>query len=211
MSKKMLSLIVAVAILAVITLAVSVYGTALPYENVAAEALSDFDFKELEADYVHVGVYYEATDGFVAGTSMSTYDEVDFQEWSRDEWGRWIGSKAQASVGDRREVARVRSVYVFFSIGGICGESYKVEVVDVKNGGDFDRLIRYQPNLAEARLSHEQAERISGTATTVQLAKQIPEKSYSAVRSDLSECIDHGGVITFMINGCPIQFRLQCP
>lgn len=207
MNKMLLSLFVAAVIVGVIALAVIIHGF-VPYADVAADVFSDFDFKEQEVDYVNVHVYYEATDKFVAGTSMSTYDGVDFQEWTRDEWVQWIKGRAQASVGNRK-VARVRSVSVFFST---CDdESYKLEVTDVLYGGGFDRLIRYQPNLAEARLIREQTEQVSGTASVVQLAKRIPEESYSAIRSDLSECINRGGVITFTINGRPLQFRLQFP
>ena len=207
MNKKLLSLFVAAVIVGVIALAAIIHGP-VPYADVAADVFSDFDFKEQEVRYVSVCVYYEATDEFVAGTSMSTYDGVDFQEWTRDKWVQWIKGRAQASVGNR-EVARVRSVSVFFST---CDdESYKLEVTDVLYGGGFDRLIRYQPNLAEARLSREQIKQISGTASVVQLAKQIPEESYSAIRSDLSECVNREDVITFTIYGRPLQFQLQFP
>ncbi len=206
-NKKLLSLFVVAVIVGVIALAVIIHES-VPYADVAADVLSDFDFKEQEVDYVDVCVYYEATDEFVAGTSMSTYDGVDFQEWTRDEWVQWIKGRAQASVGNRK-VARVRSVSVFFST---CDDkSYKLEMTDVLHGGGFDRLIRYQPNLAEARLSPEQTEQISGTASVVQLARQIPEGSYSAIRSDLSECVNRGDVMTLIINGCPLQIRLQFP
>ena len=206
MNKKLLSLFVVAVIVGVIALAVIIHES-VPYADAAADVFSAFNFKEQEVDYVNVCVYYEATDEFVAGTSMSTYDGVDFQEWTRADWVQWIEGKAQACVGNRK-VARVRSVSVFFST---CDdESYKLEVTDVLYGGGFDRLIRYQPNLAEARLSREQTERISGAASAVELAKQIPEESYSAIRTDLSECVNRGGVITFTING-RLRFRLQFP
>ena len=206
MSKKLLSLFVVAVIVGVIALAVIIHES-VPYADVAADVFSAFNFKEQEVDYVNVCVYYEATDEFVAGTSMSTYDGVDFQEWTRADWVQWIEGKAQACVGNRK-VARVRSVSVFFST---CDdESYKLEVTDVLYGGGFDRLIRYQPNLAEARLSREQTELIGGTASAVQLAKQIPEESYSAIRTDLSECVNRGGVITFTIDE-RLRFRLQFP
>lgn len=207
MNKKLLSLFVVAVIMSVIALVVIIHGS-VPCTGVAADVLSDFDFREQEVDYVSVDVYYEATDGFVAGSSMNTYDGVDFQEWTRADWTRWIKGRAQVSVGNRK-VARVRSVSVYFST---CDdESYKLEVTDVLYGGGFDRLIRYQPNLAEARLSRAQTERIGGTASVVELAKQIPEESYSAIRSDLSECVNRENVITFTINGRPIRFRLQLP
>ncbi|MCR5572595.1 MAG: hypothetical protein K6F57_02370 [Candidatus Saccharibacteria bacterium] len=192
MNKKLL-LFMAAVIVGVIALAVIIHGSAVSYADVAADVLSDFDFEEQEVDYANVCVYYEAADGFVVGISISTYDGVDFQKWTSDDWAQWIKGRAHC-VGNRED-ARVRSASVFFSCSN---ESYKLEMTDVLYGGGFNRLIRYQPNLADTRLSRKQAEQISGTASAVQLAKQIPEESYSAISSDLSECVNRR---TFTTNG----------
>ncbi len=184
--KKML--IIIIAAITITMLCVYENFSALPYENTAAEKLASFDFKELEASYVNISVCYEATDGFVATTSInSTANGNSFQEWTRNKWARWIRRRAQACVG-KRKVARVKSVCIYFSIGGIHGESYKLEMTDTQENG-FNRLIRYQPNMAESRLNRQQSEQITGTASVIRVAKQIPEENYSTAKSDLPECI----------------------